>query len=118
MGKGPTPNEQKLQQQLQHGQQLMQSLMDTLAQKQRELDDKDEEIKVKVADAITKRYDAESRRIKEAGNAQANFANAGLEPDIRNIMADATADAMNDDLAATLAAREPEPQEAEPEPAQ
>jgi hypothetical protein len=118
LGKGPSPNEQKLQQQLQHGQQLMQSLMDTLAQKQKELDDKDEEIKVKVADAITKRYDAESRRIKEAGNAQANFANAGLEPDIRNIMSDATADAMNDDLAATLAAREPQPEAAEPEPAQ
>jgi hypothetical protein len=86
LGKGPSPNEQKLQQQLEQGQQLMKSLMDTIAEKQKQLDDKDEEIKVKVADALTKRYDAESRRIKEAGNAQANFANAGLEPDIRNIM--------------------------------
>lgn len=114
LGKGPSPNEQKLQQQLEQGQKLIQSLVESLAEKQRLLDNKDEDLTIKAVDAGTKRYDAESRRIKEAGNAQANFANAGLEPDIRNIMADATADAMNPDLAETLAERQAEPQEAEP----
>jgi hypothetical protein len=119
LGKGPSPGEKNLQQQLQHGQQLMQSLMDTLAQKQRELDNKDEEIAIKAEAEVTRRMDAESRRIKEAGNAQANFAAAGLDPDIKNIMADATAEAMNDDLAETLKAREEKPEEtAEPEMAQ
>jgi hypothetical protein len=51
LGKGPSPNEQKLQQQLEQGQHLMKSLMDTIAEKQKQLDDKDEEIQVKVADA-------------------------------------------------------------------
>jgi hypothetical protein len=92
--------------------------MDTLAQKQRELDNKDEEIAIKAEAEVTRRMDAESRRIKEAGNAQANFAAAGLEPDIRNIMADATAEAMNDDLADTLEARKPKPEAAETEMAE
>lgn len=116
LGKGPSPNEQKLQQQIEQGQKLMQSLMETLAKKQKELDDKDEEIQVKVADALTKRMDAESRRIKEAGNAQANFAAAGLEPDIRNIMSDATAEAMNPDLHETLKSRKPQPEEGAEQP--
>jgi hypothetical protein len=85
MGKGPTPNEQKLQQQLQHGQQLMQSLMDTLADKQRQLDNKDEEIAIKAEAEVT-------RRIKELGNAQANFAAAGKEGEISDLM-DETANA-------------------------
>jgi hypothetical protein len=114
LGKGPTPNEQKLQQQLEQGQKLMQSLMETLAEKQKQLEDKDEEIQVKVADALTKRMDAESRRIKEAGNAQANFAAAGLEPNIQNIMDEATTEAMTDDLHETLESRKPREQEAEP----
>lgn len=114
LGKGPSPNEQKLQQQLEEGGKLIQSLVETIAEKQRLLDNKDEEITIKAVDAESKRMDAESRRIKEAGNAQANFANAGLEPDIRNIMNDATANAMNDDLAETLAERKmaSEPEEA------
>jgi hypothetical protein len=110
LGKGPSPGEQKMQGEMQNMQRLLQSLMDTLAQKQRELDNKDEEIAIKAEAEVTRRMDAESRRIKEAGNAQANFASAGLEPDIRNIMADATAEAMNDDLAATLEARKPQPE--------
>jgi hypothetical protein len=110
LGKGPSPGEQKMQGEMQNMQRLLQSLMDTLAQKQRELDNKDEEIAIKAEAEVTRRMDAESRRIKEAGNAQANFANAGLEPDIRNIMADATAEAMNDDLADTLEARKAKPE--------
>jgi hypothetical protein len=118
LGEGPSPGEQKMQGEMQNMQRLLQSLMDTLAQKQRELDDKNDEITIKAEDAVTKRMDAESRRIKEAGNAQANFAAAGLEPDIRNIMADATAEAINPDLAATLAEREPQPEAAETEMAE
>lgn len=118
MGKGPTPNEQKLQQQLQHGQQLMQSLMDTLAQKQKALDDKTEELRIKQEDTDIKLGDSLTRRIKEVGNAQANFAAAGLEPDIKAIMGQTTVDAMNDDLHETLESRKPEPEAAEPEPAQ
>ena len=116
LGKGPSPNEQKLQGEMQNLQRLLQSLTETLAQKQRELDDKEDEIQVKVADALTKRMDAESRRLKEAGNAQANFAAAGLEPDIRNIMADATAEAMNPGLAETLLERKAVEKETEKEP--
>lgn len=118
LGKGPSPNEQKMQGEMQNLQRLLQSLTETLAQKQRELDDKEDEIQVKVADALTKRMDAESRRLKEAGNAQANFAAAGLEPDIRNIMADATAEAMNPGLAETLLERKAVEKETEKEPAE
>lgn len=118
LGKGPSPNEQKMQGEMQNMQRLLQSLMDTLAQKQRELDDKNDEITIKAEDAVTKRMDAGSRRIKEAGNAQANFAAAGLEPDIRNIMADATAEAMNDELAATIKSRQEQPEAKETEPAE
>jgi hypothetical protein len=87
LGKGPTPNEQKLQQQLQHGQQLLQSLMDTLAKKQKELDNKDEEIAIKAEAEVT-------RRIKELGNAQANFAAAGEEPEIKALMKETTGAAL------------------------
>lgn len=118
LGKGPSPNEQKMQGEMQNMQRLLQSLMDTLAQKQRELDDKNDEITIKAEDSVTRRMDAESRRIKEAGNAQANFAAAGLEPDIRNIMADATAEAMNDELAATIKSRQEQPEPAETEMAE
>lgn len=105
LGKGPTPGEQNLQQQLDQASKLIQSLVETIAEKQRLIDNKDEELTIKAVDSETKRMDAESRRIKEAGNAQANFASAGLEPDIRNIMSDATAEAMNPDLASVLATR-------------
>lgn len=108
LGKGPSPNEQKLQQQLDQGGKLIQSLVETIAEQKQQLADKDDEIKVKLADAMTKRMDAESRRIKEAGNAQANFAAAGLEPSIQNIMADATSDAMNDDLHEVIQERKAE----------
>jgi hypothetical protein len=115
LGEGPSPNEQKMQGEMQNMQRLLQSLMDTLAQKQREIDNKDEEIAIKAEAEVTRRMDAESRRIKEAGNAQANFAAAGLDPDIKNIMSDATAEAMNDDLHERLEARKPQPEE-QPEP--
>lgn len=110
MGKGPTPNEQKLQQQVQHGQQLLQSLMDTLAKKQKELDDKHEELRIRQEDTNIKLGDAMTRRIKEVGNAQANFAAAGLEPDIKAIMGQTTVEALREPLASALA---PEPTEQE-----
>jgi hypothetical protein len=109
LGKGPSPNEQKLQQQVEHGQQLMQSLMDTLAKKQKELDDKDEELRIKQEDTHIKLGDAMTRRIKEVGNAQSNFAAAGLEPDIKAIMGQATVEALKEPLASSLAEPEPEP---------
>lgn len=89
LGKGPTPNEQKLQQQLQHGQQLLQSLMDTLAKKQKELDNKDEEIAIKAEAEVT-------RRIRELGNAQANFAAAGKEGEIGELMDETVKSAKSD----------------------
>lgn len=119
LGKGPSPQEQALQGQLEQANKLIQSLVETVAEKQRQIDNKDEDLTIKAVDAESRRMDAESRRIKEAGNAQANFANAGLDPDIRNIMADATANAMNDDLAETLADRRmAEKPEKEAEPVQ
>jgi hypothetical protein len=102
LGKGPTPNEQKLQGQVQHGQQLLQSLMDTLAKKQKELDDKNEELRIKQEDTDIKLGDAMTRRIKEVGNAQANFAQAGLEPEIKAIMGQATVEALKEPLASAL----------------
>lgn len=118
LGKGPSPNEQKLQQQIEAGGKLIQSLVESNAEKQRLLDNKDEELTIKAEGEYTRRMDAESRRIKEAGNAQANFAAAGLEPDIRNVMNDATAEAMNDDLAEVLDSRKPEAEPAETEAVQ
>ena len=108
LGKGPTPNEQKLQGQVQHGQQLLQSLMDTLAKKQKELDDKNEELRIKQEDTDIKLGNAMTQRIKEVGNAQANFAQAGLEPEIKAIMGQATVEALKEPLASALAEPEPE----------
>lgn len=111
LGKGPTPNEQKLQQQVQHGQQLLQSLMDTLAKKQKELDDKNEELRIKQEDTDIKLGDSITRRIREVGNAQSNFAAAGLEPDIKAIMGQTTVEALKEPLASAL--KEPEPETAQ-----
>jgi hypothetical protein len=86
---------------------LLQSLMDTLAKKQKELDDKTEELRIKQEDTHIKLGDALTRRIKEVGNAQANFAAAGLEPDINAIMGQTTVEALKEPLASALA--EPEP---------
>lgn len=104
LGKGPSPNEQKLQQQLQHGQQLLQSLMDTLAKKQKELDNKDDEIAIKAEAEVTK-------RIRELGNAQSNFRAAGLEGNIQTLMKETTDTA----LANPEVVPQPAPQQ-QPEP--
>lgn len=100
LGKGPSPNEQKLQQQLEEGQKLIQSLVETLAEKQRLLDNKDEELTIKAVDSETK-------RIKELGNAQANFEAVGLGGDIRALMQETTEDALQEP---DVALRQPEEQ--------
>jgi hypothetical protein len=79
LGKGPTPQEQKLQQQIDQASKLIQSLVESNAEKQRLLDNKDEEITIKAVDSETK-------RIKELGNAESNFRAAGEEDKIRDLM--------------------------------
>lgn len=87
LGEGPTQNEQQLQQQIEQGGKLVQSLIETLAEKQRLLDNKDEDITIKVEREIT-------NRIKQLGNAQADFAAAGMEPLIQALMKQTGAEAM------------------------
>jgi hypothetical protein len=87
LGEGPTPNEQQLQQQIEQGGKLVQSLIETLAEKQRLLDNKDEEITIKAEAEIT-------RRIKELGNAEANFDAAGMGALVRALMQQTTASAL------------------------
>jgi hypothetical protein len=62
-------------------------LIETLAEKQRLLDNKDEEITIKVEREIT-------NRIKQLGNAQADFAAAGMEGLIQALMKQTGAEAM------------------------
>jgi len=89
LGEGPSPDVQQLQQKLEAQTKLMESLMETIAEKQRLLDNKDEELTIKAVDSETK-------RIKELGNAEANFAAAGLGGNIRALMAETTGDALEE----------------------
>lgn len=85
-GEGPTPTEQQLQAQIQQMQQVMQTLVDSLAQAQAKQESTDEKITV---DA----YNAETKRIKELGNAQENWAEAGLGKQWRKVATEAAKDA-------------------------
>lgn len=89
LGEGPTPTEQQLQQQIQQMQTMMQNLVDSLAQAQQKLDDKDEHMTVQAVDA-------ETRRLTAIGNAQENFADAGLEKPFDKVARKTLADVSDD----------------------
>lgn len=89
LGEGPTPNEQQLTAQMQQMQKLLETMVQTIADKQRELENKDEELTIKAVEA-------ETRRIKEVGNAGANFAAAGMGDLYRQVMGQTIANAVQD----------------------
>lgn len=89
LGDGPTPSEQQLQQQIKQMQTMMQNLVDSLAQAQQKLDDKDEHMTVQAVDA-------ETRRLTAIGNAQENFADAGLEKPFDKVARKTLADVSDD----------------------
>jgi hypothetical protein len=87
LGEGPSVGEQKLQQQIEQSGKLIQSLIESLAEKTKLLDNKDEDITIKVEREIT-------NRIKQLGNAEENFRAAGLEPLIQALMKQTTGEAL------------------------
>lgn len=112
LGEGPSPGEQKLSAQMEHANKLIQSLVETIAEKQRMLDNKDEELTIKAVDS-------ETRRIKELGNAEENFEEAGLGGNIRTLMEETTGDALQEpDVAAQQQPEPPAEAPAMPEMAQ
>ncbi len=88
LGHGPTPSEQKLQQQIEQSGKLIQSLIESLADKTKQLDNKDEELTIRAESELT-------RRIRELGNAEANFDSAGLGTLIRSLMKETTSRALS-----------------------
>lgn len=86
LGEGPSTSEQQLTAQMEQMQKLLQSLVETVAEKQAMLDNKDDELTVKAVDA-------ETRRISTIGNAEENFRDAGLEAPFRAVAMDTLANA-------------------------
>lgn len=87
LGEGPSPQEEQLQQQLQQMQKIIQNMITSMGELQQKLDNKDEEMTIKAVDSETK-------RIKELGNAQANYEAAGEGDEIKKLMVEATGDAL------------------------
>lgn len=86
LGEGPTQTEQALQQQIQQMQQVMQSLVDELAKAQQKQENDDERVTIEA-------YNAETKRIKEMGNAQENWEEAGLGGQWRKVATEVAKDA-------------------------
>lgn len=89
LGEGPTQNEQKLNAQIQQMQKLLESLVQSLAEKQGKLEDKDEETTIKA-------YDAETNRLKQIGNSQENYEEGGMGETWRAIAGKTASDVAND----------------------
>ncbi len=89
LGEGPSPSEQQLTAQMQQMQGVMQSLVQSLSEKQTQLENKDEELTIRAVDSETK-------RIKEVGNAEANFEAAGLGDVFRQVMGQTIMNAVQD----------------------
>lgn len=110
LGEGPTQSEQVLQAQLAQMQQVMQSLVDQLAQSQQKQENIDEELTI---DA----YNAETERIKQMGNAQENWADAGLGKQWRKVATKVAADAEeSEDPTVTAERHDAESDEGKPHP--
>ncbi len=110
LGEGPTPNEQQLQQQIQQMQEVMQSLVDSLAQAQAKGENEDERITIEA-------YNAETKRIKELGNAQENWDRAGLDKQWRAVATEAAADAIeSEDPTTSAEGNDQEDEEGKPHP--
>lgn len=114
LGEGPTPSEQQLTGQVQQLQKLLESMVASMAEMQRKLENKDEELTIKAVDA-------ETYRIKEVGNAEANFEAAGLGDLFRQVMGKTIADAAGDPDPSALAEahdaeNDEQPGEEAPEP--
>lgn len=86
LGEGPTPTEQQLQAQIQQMQTIMQNLVESLAQAQGKQESTDDKMTIEA-------YNAETKRIKEVGNAQSNFEKAGLGKEWRKVAQRASAQA-------------------------
>lgn len=72
LGTGPTPAEQKLQADMQQLQKLLATMVQTNSELMQKLENKDDENTVRA-------FDAETKRIKEIGNAAENFKEIGME---------------------------------------
>lgn len=86
LGEGPTPTEQGLQAQIAQMQQVMQTLVDNLAEAQGKQQSTDDKMTIEA-------YNAETKRIKEIGNAEANFAAGGLRGTWRKLAKDGAREA-------------------------
>ena len=95
LGEGPTPQVQQLMAQNQHLTQMLENFTGLLAAKNLELKNKDEEITIKA-------MDAETRRIKEMGNAQENFEDLGLNEEFRALVLQAIDQALATRLPASV----------------
>jgi hypothetical protein len=87
LGEGPDAQMQALMQQNQQLTQLIENFTALLAEKNLELKNKDEKLTI---DAM----DAETRRIKELGNAQENFEALGLTKPLQTLIMQTIADAL------------------------
>lgn len=79
LGEGATPEMEQLVAQNQQLTELLENFSSLLAAKNLELKNKDEETTIKA-------MDAETRRIKELGNAQENFKDAGLSEEVKALI--------------------------------
>jgi hypothetical protein len=110
LGEGPTATEQQLQAQIQQMQQVMQSLVDSLAQAQQVNENEDERVTIEA-------YNAETKRIKELGNAQANWAAAGLDKQWRQVATKTAGEAIDsEDPTVSAEANDKEDEEGKPHP--
>lgn len=110
LGEGPTPSEQALQAQIAQMKQVMQSLVDSLAEAQQRNENDDERVTIEA-------YNAETKRIKELGNAQENWADAGLGEQWRKVATEAAADAAeSEDPTASAEANDKEDEADRPHP--
>lgn len=96
LGEGPTPKEKQLQEQIGQMTKLIESFVQTIAEKQTQLENKDEELTIKAVDSETK-------RLKEIGNAQENFEEGGMGGPWRAAAAETLGNAINDPDPSALA---------------
>lgn len=89
LGQGPSQSEQALQAKIAQMTKLLESLVQSNAELQTKLESKDDENTVRAVDA-------ETRRIKEVGNSQENFEQAGLGTEFNALATQTIANAIDD----------------------
>lgn len=107
LGEGPSPGEQQLKAQVDQMTKLIESFVQTINDLQTKLENKDEELTIKAVDA-------ETRRIKEIGNAQENYEDAGMGEAWRTVAGETLGNAVGDPDPTALA--EQHDAENDPEP--